>query len=329
MRPRSTSPLVARPALGVLVVAVCFADPQNPGAWEASGHRVVARIASEFLTPSAKAEVKRILQDEDFVAASTWADQIIASRPDTATWHVVRIPMEASTIDRTRDCAGPNGCVADRVVALRRALTLPPRMAGPALQRESLKFLIHLVADLHQPLACVDRDGREVPVALGSAPDSTRTTLHALWTRDLVSRPGVSEDAYVQELLKDLAARPVPEEAFNTEAWATESHRLAVEVAYGYPGALIAPPAGVPVTLDSAYLARARAAIDRQLAIAGVRLARILNVVLGGPKRPDPHFLTAPRLLASLRLPRWSKPTDSPAARGLSPRLRRSPQSTS
>ena len=120
---------------------------------------------------------------------STWADQIRVQRPETAPWHYVNIPIhlqlvESSGFDPTRDC--PNeACVVAKIEQFERVLT--DRQASDRQRLEALKYLVHFIGDVHQPLHASknqDRGGNEVPVMfMGS-----QTNLHAIWEPASLSR---------------------------------------------------------------------------------------------------------------------------------------------
>ena len=116
--------------------AVTLLVASNALGWGQEGHRVVATIAERHLTARARDRVRQILGSEGSLAAvSTWADEIRPSRPETAPWHYVDIPLNASAIDLARDC--PNGhCVIaaiNRFKELLRNKTSMPEALIPCL----------------------------------------------------------------------------------------------------------------------------------------------------------------------------------------------------
>lgn len=109
--------------------------------------------------------------------ASTWADEIRRDRPETAPWHYVDIKVTSTGLDRGRNCPGDDCVVAqiEKDLAIVRDRTL-----APPIRAEALRFLIHFVGDLHQPLHAADshdRGGNEVRVVL----DGELTNLRAVW----------------------------------------------------------------------------------------------------------------------------------------------------
>ncbi len=142
-----------------------------------------------------------------------WADGDHERQHRTAPWHVVRIPIRppAGTprgYDAARDCARGECAIA----AIERLAGVLGDRAAPAAERlEALKFLVQLVADIHQPLACADggeASAGEIHVAfLGR-----QTTLQALWDRDILVAAGASGNAgaYAAALARHHAAEPRP-----------------------------------------------------------------------------------------------------------------------
>lgn len=243
-------------------------------AWGSEGHRIVAEIAEQLLEPAAARQVRDLLAAENkttLAEVSTWADQIRGQRRNTAPWHYVNIPITASGYDAARDCPRKDCVVAkiDQFITEVRDLDAPP------LQRlEALKFLVHFVADVHQPLHAADngdRGGNDVRVEF----NGRRTNLHAIWDTALLA-PAVLGDERTYALKLFRAITPAEIEVWGTHSaaeWATESHAVAANSIYGQMSA-------GPGTLPEGFEANARPVFERQLQRAGVRLAAILNSIM-------------------------------------------------
>lgn len=150
-------------------------------AWAPEGHQVAAAIALRELTPVARARVAALLGGEAMmVLDSSWADEIRDQRPETASWHYVDIEIGSPGYDPRRDCADGN-CLVVQIERDRRILSDPH--ASRAAKVEALRFLIHFVADLHQPLHASDRHDRggndEVVRWHGK-----RANMHQIWDQD-------------------------------------------------------------------------------------------------------------------------------------------------
>jgi hypothetical protein len=274
--------LVGLLALGALTVAPASVPLS---AWGAQGHHIVARIAWALMTPAAREKASAILGGgaEDFIASATWADTVRNDRPETANWHFVDIPVTATHYDAARDCR-PTKTGDCLVAALARARAeLADRSRSAAETAESLKFLIHFVGDAHQPLHDIDdhdRGGNDVRVTALRGEDGRATNLHSVWDTGLINLSTETEAARAARLLADLQGHP-PAPMLDVVRWVEDGHALALSVAYQYPGFSPDGPPAAPVTLDPAYREAAIATIDRQLALAGARLAALLNALLG------------------------------------------------
>ena len=145
-----------RHLITALVLAVGIAPPPCL-AWGVEGHRIIAAIAADELTPVAKRQIEQLLGSPDasrgMIEASTWADEIRSSRPQTASWHFVDIPIGSAGYDYLRDCIRQN-CVVSQIDRVERALADKRVLASG--RAEALRFLIHFVGDVHQPLHAAD-----------------------------------------------------------------------------------------------------------------------------------------------------------------------------
>src|SRR3954463_3056035 len=138
-----------------ILLLLLLSIPAHVFAWGRDGHAIVAQIAESRLTPKAKAAVDELLGKQTMSGVSSWADQIRKERDETATWHYVDIPYEMRAYDAARD--GKNGNnVIDKIVDF--ANVLNDRTRPAADREEALKFLIHFVGDIHQPLHSAERN---------------------------------------------------------------------------------------------------------------------------------------------------------------------------
>jgi nuclease S1 len=262
--------------IGTLVCAVCaiLLPAQQAGAWGAAGHSIVAEIAQHSLKPAVLREIKELLGGEVSLAAvSNWADTIETTRPETRNWHFVNMPVGATGYDPARDCAQkPDGdCVVDAIARFR--MVLADRRASRKERVEALMFLVHLVADIHQPLHCAERNGDAGGNNLQLKWFGKHMSLHLLWDVGLIEKRTYDWGDYVRYLEREwLTGKDAASLADGMPAdWAWESHRAAVEVAYALPDDL---------DLGEEYYQRSRPTLERQLAVAGLRLAWLLNDIL-------------------------------------------------
>lgn len=259
MRPRSRHlPLLLASLLSGLLHS-------NANAWGYETHRMIATLAEPQLTPAAKAQVQRLLDLEPGATLSsiaTWADEIRDRK--TGSWHYVNFDNGDCSYDANRYCPEGN-CVVEAIAAqvnvLQSAATEQERLTA-------MKFVVHLVADVHQPLHAgfgEDKGGNLFQVqAFGKGGN-----LHSLWdTALIVNRPGGSASlrdelaASVRGQAEPLAPAPL--------AWAQESCKIVARPDF-YPDARVV---GEP------YQAAHEATLRARLSAAARRLAGVLNAAL-------------------------------------------------
>ncbi|GAA1481917.1 S1/P1 nuclease [Gordonia sinesedis] len=255
-------------ALCAVVSVVLAAGPAR--AWGVQGHNASASVADARLTPAVRAEVTRLLAGEPnptLAGVSTWADEVRANDPElgskSAPWHYVNIAENNCTYDAAVNGNGGNNVVA---AITEQSRIMADRSAPLAERRQALKFVVHFVGDIHQPMHdgyARDRGGNETRVTY----EGRDTNMHSLWDSGLL-RSGESATALATRLL----ALPAPQLGSTDPAqWAQQGCRIAV-------GAY--PPAGT-TTLGADYTAKYRPVVESQLRLAGERLARLLNEKLG------------------------------------------------
>jgi hypothetical protein len=250
--------------------------PATLFAWGGDGHQIVCLIAEERLSPATKAGIHDLLGDANISDAeiASWADNVRRQRSETGPWHYVDIPVEAAAFDEQRDGQKGNN-VIDKSNEFEKVLA--DHKAPKEKRVEALKFLVHFVGDLHQPLHCAERNHDKGGNArLVFFLDQQRATnLHSVWdTSILLHRKGRTR---VLDYALALNRKITKEESAQwkkgtVEEWTNQSHELAVKVVYAG-----IPVDGPPPKLDQAYVDRAADVVDQQLQMGGVRLAMSLN----------------------------------------------------
>lgn len=261
------------PLLLAALVGIPHAAPADGAAvrWGQVGHRIIARVVAARLSPDAAREVKRLLDGASLAEIASWADDVRRDRPATGPWHYVNIPVTETRYDAAKYCKDGD-CV---VGALERQIALLGDRTRPKAERaEALKWVVHLVGDLHQPLHAGDRGdrgGNDVRLTY----DAKQGNLHALWDTGLLLATGDDEETYVRRITGILARRgDLRTVAAGTPVdWAMESHDVARDVVYPFlPQSL---------ELDGRYLGLVRPAMDDRLLRAAVRLGAVLERTLG------------------------------------------------
>jgi nuclease S1 len=147
---KQTSAIKILPGIQRAALALLAAFLLAPSAWPWSrlGHRVTASFAEKRLALAAKAAVRDLLGPAVSLAdISTWADEQ-KEIPRTASWHYMNVPITESRYDPKFCQRG--GCVVSNIEDFRRILQ--DTTSSKIEKQQALKFLIHLIADLHQPL---------------------------------------------------------------------------------------------------------------------------------------------------------------------------------
>lgn len=263
--------------LSVLAALACLctsalAIPAPASAWSQTGHRVTGAIADQHLGPKARAGLKDILGTESLSEASTWPD-FMRSAPDNfwqkeaTPWHYVTIPA-----GKTHAEVGspPQG---DAISALKKFSATVQNPKAPLADRQlALRFIVHIIGDLSQPLHVgtgTDRGGNDVKVTFFDKP----TNLHAVWDYELVETESLSYTEWTSWLMA--AATPDQLRIWSSadpQAWLTDSATLRDQI---YPAA---------PELGYAYVFANRERVRQQLTKGGLRLAAYLNMLFDTQK---------------------------------------------
>ena len=253
----------------ILSIASVLLPVQGALAFGPAGHRIVGDIADAYLCPGTRRELVPLLGTMSLAEAGVWPDQL-RSRPEWAhskPWHYINVADGGSVAAAAR-------ASDDNVLAVLARFEVELRDRRLPVERRSiaLRFIAHLVADIHQPLhvgRAEDRGGNDIEVIVrGKA-----TNLHAVWDGLALSAADRQRPAdYARRLgpvdTAELRRWQVAEPLF----WAEESMALR-PVIYAFGREFIPP------VLSQTYLNSVRTTLDRRLAQAGVRLAARLNAV--------------------------------------------------
>lgn len=260
--------------------------------WGGRGHAIIGEIAQEHLTPEAAAHVKEILGDETLAEVASWADDVRRDRRETAPFHYVNIDPSVKTLTATA-LEQEQGNVYMAVVGYAGALS--NTNATPTERQEALKFYVHFLGDLHQPLHCgyaEDRGGNSVQgTYFGDA-----TNLHSVWDSKILDRQfGNQEQAAV---IEELMAKFSPEQIatwgkdYDLKAWIAESKDLLLHDFYPEP------PSG-PFVFAEEYQTRHIGTVEERLVQGGMRLAATLNLMLANEPQFPFEPLTIPLPIAN------------------------------
>ena len=288
--------LIAIGALA-LTLAINITQPRTALAWGDDGHKVVALIAQSFLDTNALKRVNALLAADtdsltahDIASAATWADKFRDSnrngaRQKTSQWHFVDIEITAPDLDAacfnhppipsgTVASDGPAiDCVVDKIQEFAAELTNPA--TDPEEQVVALKFLLHFVGDLHQPLHSSDDNDRGGNNKKVSAAGFRAGNLHHYWDTEFVDQLETDPKSIASDLIGHISRDQVSTwQSGSPSDWAMESFQVAKDDAYGQ---LPEPSAHGSFRLSDEYVTTATEDVALQLSKAGVRLAFVLN----------------------------------------------------
>jgi hypothetical protein len=313
-------------------MAAAMSSPTPARAWGCKGHQAIALLAEKHLTPKALAAVNKILTDapidpslsryckdhgtDPMTDASTWPDDYRPGHPETAPWHYIDIPRgtmvrgNAKAVAKLVEkfCDPREGCVT-RAITEDLAILRSPQ-SDPQKKADALRFLIHFVGDLHQPMHSTtnnDQGGNCVPVSFFDAQPQQRNpqtesyapNLHGVWDTNILERAttGKTVDQVAADLDQSFRKQIAhwQKGPANLEAWVVESYELASKIAYGKLPAPIPTETPQPIKacaddnhisarmlkineqLAEPYQNAAAPIVLQRLAQAGARLAMLLN----------------------------------------------------
>jgi hypothetical protein len=281
------------------VIWFAFALASAPvEAWGDLGHQVTALIAYRHLTPKARTALDALLRSDgdtltppDFASRATWADRYRNAHRETAAWHFINIEIDhpdlasacfdfpAQGVARLASAGPAEDCVVNKIDEFTAELRSPVTAAAERLL--ALKFLIHFIGDLHQPLHAADHGDRGGNCIGLASPHGQTVNLHGFWDVDVVEALGHSPGQIADMLDARLAGADKAIWAQGTaRSWAMDSFEVGRRDAYALPSLPTCLHRGF-VALSPEYEARAQKDAATQLLKAGVRIATVLNEALG------------------------------------------------
>jgi len=277
--------------LAAVALAVPVVDVPARLQWGRDGHASTGKIAQLFLHDAVVDRLQELLPDDAGLLGNvcSWADDVRSKMPWSFDLHFINTPDWDCDFIHSRDCADEI-CVSGAISNYTTRLT---DQTGEQ-QVEALKFLVHFIGDIHQPLHvgfASDEGGNTIEVNfLGTK----KTNLHSVWDTSLPDTlmarnfsgsvdkmsdhiASMIRDRYWVDIDDWLTCKsgsyPCPDE------WATESIGLACNYSYVAADGVTHLVSGDE--LDEDYYARAADVVVKQLAKAGYRMAAALNNLLG------------------------------------------------
>ena len=253
-------------------------------------------VAQDHLTPVARKNVAALLGSESMADVASWPDKIRPDETQTALWHYTDLPAGTTTYNRDRDCPpqpnvkpGSNGdkvrdCAVDRILYFERRIA--DNTLDPADRATALKYLVHFIGDQHQPMHAtgVEKGANGIHVVVFGSPmcGDRPCNLHGVWDSGLLTRRNLTDTGYLTFLEGEIKQHSLAAGESDPALWAGEAKVLA--------DAALLPEGGA---VDQAYYDRELPVVNRQIELAGLRLANALNTAFTNkpakfrPERPD------------------------------------------
>ena len=271
------------------VACLILFTPSIALGWGPAGHQIMAQIASRKLNSKARVQVKTLLSSKvklglpysvpDLITASTWADEIKSFNG---------YPQEFNQLHFIVNQFPTSGAVPtpNIVTALKDNVKILQTSNDIEAKAQALRFIIHFVGDIHQPLHCAvrvddanptgDQGGNRVSILVADSTGRLRPDrLHGYWDEGL--NTFVGSTASIAARIEKANPDRQESDPFNFQGWSDESFRLARDVAYaGIPSG---SDSKSPIRVTATYKAKASTVVNQQIARSGYRLARLLNAI--------------------------------------------------
>jgi len=278
--------------------------------WGKEGHALVASIAQSFLGSNATSSCKTLLPDVsgDLSQIASWADSVdhTAAYSWSAVLHYINTPDWDCNYNRSRDCVDESGDVnfcVDMAIQNYTSRLMDSSISSDQMS-EALKFLVHFVGDIHQPLHVGFTSDEGGNSQSGQFIDTNNIKLHAIWDTAIIQKRidddfNGSQSDYLSSLLQRIA--PGGDFAANLTAWqscqsdggdnnhvgactiqwASEGIGYACTNSYVEADGVTKITDGFDLELD--YYTRNLPIVELRLAQAGVRLGNVLNQIWPSP----------------------------------------------
>jgi hypothetical protein len=291
-----------------LLVILFFPFFQIDG-WGKNGHRIVAEAAEHYLTPKTKAYINKILSGKSMAQISIWADEMYSVKDwnCASTFHYANIEAGKKYLDSKKN---PRGDIVRALIYFEDILR--DQENSPELRLIALKYFIHFVGDIHQPLhaglAC-DYGGNDIKINwFGRV-----TNLHVIWDETLIEFQQLSYTEFVK-FLEHPSANLIKRWQNSTYLdWIEESraYRKSVYICYKedrcFLGNFYSSDCSGneelkknPARLKYQYNYRHFIEVEKRLLKAGIRLAGKLNsIFLNGRKISKIEKLSRKKILES------------------------------
>ena len=258
-------------AFRYIILSVVLVTSSASWGWGQTGHRITGEIAQSRISGKTAAEIEMILGKQDLAEMTTWPDEQRSNpepfwQKEANPWHYVTLPSGNQLSGLVSPAEGDALTALKRFTAVARDRTMPRDERALAL-----RFIIHIIGDLHQPLHVgngTDRGGNDVKLTWFG----DQSNLHSVWDSGMIDRQGLSFTEYTNRLEQRLT----PEQTISwwnarPQTWIGESAKLRDGL---YPAA-----GEQPVALGYAYQFQHLPTVETRLAQSGIRIAAYLDAL--------------------------------------------------
>jgi len=249
--------------MGVVAAAMSF----QALSWGQIGHRVTGAIAEQYLTIEAQRAISELLVNEDLAEASTYADEMRSNPSEfwkkTANpWHYVNV-FDGKTYSDVAPPLEGNAATALNMFSKQ----LKSKQSSFAEKQLALRFIVHIIGDLHQPFHAgngIDRGGNDVKLKFFWE-DSN---LHRVWDSGLIDRQNLSYTEWTTILSRKISEQQANEwMEVDPKVWIAESAKLRINLY----------PENDKLSWDYQY--QNLPIVKQRLQMGGVRIAAYLNAL--------------------------------------------------
>jgi hypothetical protein len=234
--------------------------------WGNTGHHVIGQIAENHLSPKAREAIQALLGGQSLADVSSWADEVRGNDPEyqsTAPWHFINVELGLSFPDFAKE--GDNVYTA----LLKQEAILKDSHATTEQKVIALKFVVHFVGDIHQPMhisRAEDKGGNTIQVQY----DGKGTNLHSLWDTKMLEHGGLNYQQLAEKYDHPAEAQIKKWQGDAPIVWAWESYQISTQL-YGEIAAMKGR------NIDNAYYEAHLPIVENRIEKAGIRLAGVLN----------------------------------------------------
>lgn len=276
----------------IIIFTTLILYSNNLYAWDSYGHSIIVQIAYDYMTPTARNTANDLIdrlsdqypQTSTFQTAANWADYLRHDNINAFnSWHFINYPY---TLDNTN---AVNVSSENIVWATNQCIAVLQSNHATEFERALFfRFLIHFVGDAHQPLHCISLYSKSLPHGdnggnLYLIDGEPENNLHAFWDNGLglfdanPCHEKLIKSSQISCLSRLIEVKYPPAyfsnktQDLNPQHWTIESFNLAKSFVYTILENSVPTPT---------YIAHGQIIVEQQLALAGYRLANLLNTLL-------------------------------------------------